>query len=119
MAKKIEQTEIDEAMNVGLPKQEAKKEAQAERALYAYADFEYRIGADVVQVKAGEKFTPPPTWKRDAAGQELLLTSKEKNAGGNVGIVFSYLGEYINPNEKNIELRERRVHNAILPLEER
>lgn len=84
------------------------------KALYAYADF--KIGD--MEVKAGEKFTPPHGWQRAPQMDELLSASKIKQ-GAQVGIAFSYQGEVINPGEKNPDLRERRQHTAVLPLEER
>ena len=112
MAKKIEPKEIEKAVAIG------QAPAETGDALYAYADFELRLGADVIPVSEGDVFTPPMNWKRNPEQEDLLLAAKKKN-GGPVGLVFTYLGEFVNPNEKNLALRERRVHNVILPLEER
>lgn len=102
MAKKLEVKEVAEVVD------------GAEKALYAYA--EYEVQGRLFSI--GEKFTPPYDWKRNLAQEELLLATKQKS-GAQVGVVFSYPGEIINPSEKNPELRERRIHNVILPLEER
>lgn len=99
---------------------EGQEYKSAAKVFRAYADFEFRIGSQPpVEVKAGEIFTPPHGWTRNLAQEELLLTSKRKNDNNpQIGVVFTYLGDFVNPHEKVIELRERRVHNAILPLEE-
>lgn len=86
------------------------------KAYYATADFE--LAKLDINVKAGDQFTPPQGWQRDRKEEELLLASKAKRGEG-VGIVFTYLGEVVNPSEKEPSLRERRVHTAVLPLEER
>lgn len=87
-----------------------------EVALYATADFEIKsLG---IVVKEGELFVPPHGWERNQNQQEFLLASKAKQ-GTPVGMAFSYQGEVVNPGEKTPELRERRVHTAILPLIER
>lgn len=86
----------------------------AQKALYAYADFEVRG----VTFKAGERFVPAPGWTRDLRMDELLSGSKVKNKK-HVGMAFSYQGVVVNPGEKNPDLRERRVYTAVLPLEER
>lgn len=89
-----------------------------EKALYAYADFEIeKLG---LKVKAGEQFVPAAGWVRDVTQETFLMGSKQKNAGGSqVGVVFTYQGEVVNPQERNPDLRERRTHTAVLPLEER
>ena len=98
--------------------QEVAPEPKTGEAYYAFADFE--IEKQNIKVKAGDRFTPPQGWERNKNQEEFLLASKQKNSGGSsVGVCFSYLGEVVNPGEKNIELRERRVHNAVLPLEVR
>lgn len=81
---------------------------------YAYADCEI----DGKPLLAGAEFVPPFGWERNLAQEQLLLSAKQKN-GSRVGMVFSYQGEIINPHEKNIEQRERRTHNIILPIEVR
>lgn len=90
------------------------EEVEVEKSLYATADFEVQG----VTIHAGEKFVPPLGWKRDDKYRELLMASRVKQ-GQPVGIVFSYEGDVINPGEKNPALRERRTHNAVLPLIER
>jgi hypothetical protein len=93
---------------------EEEKQAQATKSLYATADFEIeKLG---VRIAEGEEFTPPAGWVRDLAQEELLLASRVKQ-GGQVGMVFAYDGEIINPHERNPQLRERRTHNVVLPLE--
>ena len=111
MAKKLEAKEIKEAVEVGQVKAPTGE-------LVAYADFDYKLGFDTITVRAGEVFNPPANWKRNLEQEELLLASQKKN-DAQVGIVFTYLGDFVNPGEKNQALRERRVHNAILPLEVR
>lgn len=87
-------------------------------ALYAYADFE--IKKLNIKVAAGEVFTPPHGWERDLDAEETLKTEKLKQgASVRVGMIFNYLGEVVNPGEKNPDLRERRTHTAVLPLEVR
>ncbi len=103
MAKKVKVTELEEA------KEEGKK-------LYATADFD--IPSLDLYVKAGDEFVLPAGWKQDKQQEEFLNASKVKQ-GKSVGIVFSYLGAVVNPGEKNLELRERRTHTTVLPLEVR
>jgi hypothetical protein len=85
---------------------------------FAFSGFE--IEKLNIKVKAGEQFTPPQGWERNLGQEEFLLASKQKNSGGSsVGVCFSYQGEVVNPGEKNPDLRERRIHTAVLPLEVR
>lgn len=86
--------------------------------LYAYQDFEVKVGEDVIAFAKGAKFEPPYGWKRDTAQEELLHASRKKQ-GDRTGMVFVYEGKVINPDEKNLSLRERQVHTVVLPLEER
>lgn len=90
--------------------------------LYAVSDFEYKPypGANPVTVFAGEVFTPPPGWTRNLSAEERLHAEKGKQGRELApAVIFDYEGEIINPHEKNPELRERRAHTAILPLQER
>lgn len=88
---------------------------------YFYATADFEIPKLDIHVKAGEQFNLPHGWIRDPQHEEFLLASKRKNAGigEGVGMAFTYLGEVVNPTEKELALRERRVHTAVLPLEER
>lgn len=90
--------------------------------LYAVSDFEYKPypTANPIQVFAGNVFVPPANWKRDTGYEEMQKASKQKQGQALApAIVFVYEGEVVNPQEREPSLRERRVHRAILPLEER
>lgn len=115
MPRKIESPSIVVEENTAPVEEVMVETKSARKAYYAYADF--KVGDD--EYKAGDVFVAPKSWTRNLAQEELLLASKKKNSEKQSGLVFTYLGEVINPHEKNPELRERRVHNAILPLEER
>lgn len=99
-------------------KEELEQENDA-KGLYAYADFEVRIGDASEAVKKGDRFDVPHGWRRDLAAEELMQASRRKRGAGTAGMIFVYEGKIVNPNEKNPALRERQVHTAVLPLEER
>lgn len=109
--------EIEEVLE-----QEAAPKAQPDDTLpgglYAYDDFEIRVGDDKCDFKKGERFTAPLGWERSPEMDVYLHSSKQKS-DSQVGLAFQYLGKVLNPNEKNPDLRERQVHTAVLPLEER
>ena len=89
--------------------------------LVATSDFEYspHPGAPAITVHAGDTFTPPDGWVRDVTHEEILIAAKSKHGKAyEPGVVFNYQGVVVNPREKNIALRERREHRAILPLKE-
>lgn len=88
------------------------------QGLYAYDDFELRIGDDVFSFKKGDRFTAPLGWERSPEMDVYLHSSKQKS-DSRTGLAFQYQGKVLNPNEKNPDLRERQVHTAVLPLEER
>ena len=105
MARKIKEDALD------LPQ-------DAAPGYYAREDFEIKIGDLPFAFKKGERFDVPLGWRRDPAAEELLQGSRRKNTQ-QTGLVFVYEGKIINPEEKNLALRERQVHAAVLPLEER
>jgi len=113
--KKAMEVEIENTPDTE-PERKVFKSLAAKKTLYATADFEIeKLG---ISVKAGEEFIPPADWKRNLSQEEFILASKKKN-GDQSGMAFDYLGEVVNPQERNKELQERRVHTAVLPLEER
>lgn len=84
---------------------------------YATADF--TIEKLNLSVKAGERFQIPAGWTRDLSAEELRAAEKLKQGAANTGMIFNYPGEIVNPGERNPELRERRTHTVVLPLEVR